>query len=203
MSFLRKPENQLLLGVLLMLGGDFMFSLNDAMGKWLVVTLSVGQVVDCMVTKTNKGGLEVTVSNLRGFLPAGQVDLGYVQNLETFVGQKLRVQVTEVNPKKRNLVVSRRALLMLERKDAEENLWACLPGANKIVGLTTTGRFVELMRDPSGRLLNQPTSIAFGGPGMRDIYIGSMRADYVLKARSPVPGLPLYHQRTPERAKAR
>ena len=28
-----------------MLGGDFMFSLNDAMGKWLVVTLSVGQVV--------------------------------------------------------------------------------------------------------------------------------------------------------------
>ena len=45
MNFFRKPENQFLLGVLLMLGGDFMFSLNDAMGKWLVVTLSVGQVV--------------------------------------------------------------------------------------------------------------------------------------------------------------
>ena len=45
MTFLGNPRNQLLLGVLLMLGGDFMFSLNDAMGKWLVVTLSVGQVV--------------------------------------------------------------------------------------------------------------------------------------------------------------
>ncbi|MEP9386259.1 DMT family transporter [Mesorhizobium sp. KR9-304] len=45
MTFLRNPANQILLGVLLMLGGDFMFSLNDAMGKWLVVTLSVGQVV--------------------------------------------------------------------------------------------------------------------------------------------------------------
>ena len=45
MAFLTNPRNQLLLGVLLMLGGDFMFSLNDAMGKWLVVTLSVGQVV--------------------------------------------------------------------------------------------------------------------------------------------------------------
>lgn len=45
MGFLRDPRNQILLGVLLMLGGDFMFSLNDAMGKWLVATLSVGQVV--------------------------------------------------------------------------------------------------------------------------------------------------------------
>lgn len=45
MNFLRNPQNQIALGVLLMLGGDFMFSLNDAMGKWLVVTLSVGQVM--------------------------------------------------------------------------------------------------------------------------------------------------------------
>lgn len=45
MNALSNPRNQILLGVLLMLGGDFMFSLNDAMGKWLVVTLSVGQVL--------------------------------------------------------------------------------------------------------------------------------------------------------------
>ncbi|MCX7302966.1 MAG: DMT family transporter [Hyphomicrobiales bacterium] len=45
MSFFANPRNQILLGVLLMLGGDFMFSLNDAMGKWLVVTLPVGQVI--------------------------------------------------------------------------------------------------------------------------------------------------------------
>src|SRR5690606_17417452 len=45
MNALRNPANQVLLGILLMLGGDFMFSLNDAMGKWLVATLSVGQVL--------------------------------------------------------------------------------------------------------------------------------------------------------------
>lgn len=45
MKALRNPANQILLGILLMLGGDFMFSLNDAMGKWLVATLSVGQVL--------------------------------------------------------------------------------------------------------------------------------------------------------------
>ena len=37
--------NMLLAAVLLMLGGDFMFALNDALGKWLVATFSVGQVV--------------------------------------------------------------------------------------------------------------------------------------------------------------
>lgn len=38
-------SNLVLAGVLLMLLGDFMFALNDAMGKWLVASFSVGQVV--------------------------------------------------------------------------------------------------------------------------------------------------------------
>jgi S-adenosylmethionine uptake transporter len=44
---LPKPtiKNLLLAGILLMLAGDFMFALNDAMGKWLVASFSVGQVV--------------------------------------------------------------------------------------------------------------------------------------------------------------
>lgn len=42
---LRAPKNLILAGVLLMLGGDFLFALNDAMGKWLVASFSVGQVV--------------------------------------------------------------------------------------------------------------------------------------------------------------
>lgn len=37
--------NLMLAGVLLMLLGNFMFALNDAMGKWLVVSYSVGQVL--------------------------------------------------------------------------------------------------------------------------------------------------------------
>jgi S-adenosylmethionine uptake transporter len=38
-------KNMVLAGILLMLAGDFMFALNDAMGKWLVASFSVGQVV--------------------------------------------------------------------------------------------------------------------------------------------------------------
>ncbi|WP_274630302.1 DMT family transporter [Arvimicrobium flavum] len=42
---LTSRSNVVVLGILLMLLGDFMFALNDAMGKWLVATFSVGQVV--------------------------------------------------------------------------------------------------------------------------------------------------------------
>jgi S-adenosylmethionine uptake transporter len=38
-------RNVLVAGILLMLCGDFLFALNDAMGKWLVASFSVGQVV--------------------------------------------------------------------------------------------------------------------------------------------------------------
>ncbi len=37
--------NVILVGILLMLLGNFMFALNDAMGKWLVASFSVGQVL--------------------------------------------------------------------------------------------------------------------------------------------------------------
>lgn len=39
------PRNAIGLGIAMMLLGDFMFSVNDVMGKWLVATYSVGQVV--------------------------------------------------------------------------------------------------------------------------------------------------------------
>jgi len=39
-----------------------------------------------------------------------------------------------------------------------------------------------------------PTNISFDGPDLRDLYIGSVRKDYVLHARSPIPGAPLVHK---------
>jgi hypothetical protein len=52
------------------------------------------------------------------------------------------------------------------------------------------GRF----HDPTGTVINHPTNVTWGGPDLKDLYVGSIRADYVLKARSPVAGQPLVHQ---------
>ncbi|MFN9719049.1 MAG: 30S ribosomal protein S1, partial [Planctomycetota bacterium] len=119
---------------------------HKASGNW--DSLAVGQVVDCMVAAVNKGGLQVTVSNLRAFLPASQVDLGFAGNLESYVGQKFPVQITEVNPKKRNLVVSRRALLQAERAEGEGEFWEKVEVGQDYKGTVKTlkdyGAFVNI-----------------------------------------------------------
>jgi small subunit ribosomal protein S1 len=115
-------------------------------GNWDAV--AKGQVVDCMVTKTNKGGLEVTVSTLRGFMPASQIDLNYVGDLEVYIGQKLTAVITEANPKKRNLIVSRRAFLEIARKEAEKELWKSLAEGQtfdgKVKTLKSYGAFIDI-----------------------------------------------------------
>ena len=106
------------------------------------------QIVSCMVTGSNKGGLEVKIGSLRGFLPAGQVDLQYVESLDQYIGQKLEVKVTEVNPQKRNLVVSRRALLIEARKEMEAEFWQGLEVDQEFEGKVKTlkdyGAFIDL-----------------------------------------------------------
>ena len=110
--------------------------------------VEVGQLVDATVTKSNKGGLEVNISSLRGFLPASQVDLQYVSDLEPFVGQKLTVKVMEVNPAKRNLIVSRREYLKIEREEQEKELWEKLSLGQTFTGTIKTikdyGAFVDI-----------------------------------------------------------
>ena len=79
--------------------------------------------------------------------------------------------------------------------DADGNLWVCLPGANKVVAILPSLEVVTLIHDPSGETVNHPTNVTWGGADLKDLYIGSIRAGYVLKARSPAAGLALIHQR--------
>ncbi len=115
-------------------------------GNWDAV--AVGMTVECLVTKTNKGGLDVTVSGLRAFMPASQVDLGFHKELDSFVGQKLECKITDVKPEKRNLIVSRRALLIEQRQENEAVAWSRLEVGQEVAGTVKTlkdyGAFIDL-----------------------------------------------------------
>ena len=87
-------------------------------------SVAAGMIVEARVTATNKGGLEVDVNGIRGFMPISQIDLYRVEEPEQYVNQRLRCMVSEVNPEERNLVVSRRDLLEKEREEARAKLWA-------------------------------------------------------------------------------
>jgi len=79
--------------------------------------------------------------------------------------------------------------------DHEGNLCVTLVLANKVIAITPTREVVTMLHDPTGELMSWPTNVSWGGSDMRDLYIGTIRRNYVLHARSPVPGLPLVHQR--------
>jgi sugar lactone lactonase YvrE len=79
--------------------------------------------------------------------------------------------------------------------DAEGNLWVTLVFGNRIVVVSPDRQVTTVVEDPDGSVVNAPTSVAWGGEDMRDVYIGSMSASYVVKGRSSVPGMPMIHQR--------
>ena len=115
-------------------------------GDW--DALIAGQSVECTVNGTNKGGLDVGVGSIRGFMPASQVDLFFVEDLSAFVGQKFNARIIEVNPKRRRLVLSRRALLQEEREASEKQMLEELAPNQTRTGRVKTikdyGAFVDL-----------------------------------------------------------
>jgi small subunit ribosomal protein S1 len=81
-----------------------------------------GMIVEALITKTNSGGLECEVNRLRGFVPISQIELFRVENMDSYVGKKLTCVVEEVNAERRNLVLSRKSMLLREREEKRQQL---------------------------------------------------------------------------------
>ena len=107
-----------------------------------------GMIVEALITKTNTGGLECEVNRLRGFIPLSQVELFRVENFEQYVGKKLTCVVEEVNVERRNLVLSRKSMLLREREEKRQQLLSELEVGQVREGLVRkiidAGAFVDL-----------------------------------------------------------
>lgn len=115
-------------------------------GDWL--SLTKGAVVEAVVTKANNGGLECQVGRLRGFMPFSQIAPFRVENPEHFVGERWKCVVTELNPERRNLVVSRREFMRQEREEQREKTLSEIAEGQSREGLVRkvidAGAFVDL-----------------------------------------------------------
>jgi small subunit ribosomal protein S1 len=112
----------------------------------LLQAFELGIPVEGVVTEVIKGGVAVDVAGVRGFCPASQIDVRFVDDLAVYCGQHLTFRITRYEP--RNLVLSRRALLEEENaKLAAETRKKIEPGAvlrGKVVGFKPFGAFVDL-----------------------------------------------------------
>ena len=115
-------------------------------GDWS--DINEGMLVEAHVTAHNTGGLECEVNHIRGFIPVSQIALYRVENLEDFVGQNFTCVVVEANPERRNLVLSRRAVLERENEEARKVIWETLAIGQVREGvvrkLMDFGAFVDL-----------------------------------------------------------
>ena len=107
-----------------------------------------GAPVQGRVTERIKGGLRVSVGSLRGFLPASQVELRPIQNLEQYVGQTLEMKVISLSKRRHNIVLSRRAWLEAELVQKRSEVLKTLEVGQLITGvvknITAFGAFVDL-----------------------------------------------------------
>ena len=110
--------------------------------------LADGAVVEARITGANTGGLECMVNTIRGFIPASQIGLFRVEDFAEYIGQKLYCVVTEVNRRRKNLVLSHRALLEREKEEARRQLLEEIkPGQTRegvVRSIQDFGAFVDL-----------------------------------------------------------
>jgi small subunit ribosomal protein S1 len=99
------------------------------------------------VVERIKGGLVVDIG-VRAFLPASQIELRPVHDLEAWKDREIEVRVLKLNRKRGNVVVSRRAILEEEAKAKREALAETLAEGSVVTGkvknVTDYGVFVDL-----------------------------------------------------------
>ncbi|MGB9867090.1 MAG: bifunctional 4-hydroxy-3-methylbut-2-enyl diphosphate reductase/30S ribosomal protein S1 [Bacillota bacterium] len=106
-----------------------------------------GTVIEAEAIQQVKGGLVVDVG-VRGFVPASQVERGFVQDLSKYVGTKLRLKVLEVDKARNRVVLSQRVVLEEERERKRQETWQSLQEGQVrhgvVKGITDFGVFVDI-----------------------------------------------------------
>jgi small subunit ribosomal protein S1 len=81
-----------------------------------------GDVVEGKVSKKIKGGLLVDIGGVHVFLPASQVDVRRPADINEFIDKPIKCVILKIDPVRRNIVVSRRALIEHERAEKKTSL---------------------------------------------------------------------------------
>jgi small subunit ribosomal protein S1 len=115
--------------------------------KRIEAAAAAGETVEGRVIEVVKGGLILDLG-VRGFLPASLVDIRRVQDLDEFLGRDLECKVIELNRSRNNVVLSRRAVLEEERKEARQQILDRLQRGEVVTGTISNivdfGAFVDL-----------------------------------------------------------
>lgn len=118
----------------------------DYLEKKTVLTVKIEGVVN--------GGVIAVVEGIRGFIPASQLSLSYVENLEDFLNQEIEVQIIEASQADNRLILSAKELLKAKAKAEKAALIASVEVGSVMTGTVETlqnyGAFIDLGNGLSG-----------------------------------------------------
>ncbi len=122
----------------------------DFMQVWdqIKSVYEANETVEGELMRRVKGGIIVDLLGVEAFLPGSQIDVKLVKNFDQFIGKEFPLKVIKVNKSRRNIVVSRRAVLEEEQTKRREELLAQLKEGDIHEGLvkniTDFGVFIDL-----------------------------------------------------------
>ncbi len=139
---------------------------------WMKVmeTVKEGDVVTGVATRKIKGGLLVDIG-VNVFLPASQVDVRRPADIGDYLGRTIQCLVLKIDDARRNIVVSRRALIEAERAEKKAQLLENIEVGQRRKGVVKNiadfGAFVDLggidgllhITDMSWGRINHPSEV--------------------------------------------
>ncbi|MBL0691746.1 MAG: 30S ribosomal protein S1 [SAR324 cluster bacterium] len=106
-----------------------------------------GETISGKIVAKVKGGLSVDIG-IKGFLPGSQVDLKPTKDLDQFIGVSFDLKVLKYDKKRSNVVLSRRAVLEVNREGLRKETISQLEVGAMMKGyvknITDYGLFVDL-----------------------------------------------------------
>ena len=120
------------------------------MKAWSKITSEYGEesIITGLMKHRVKGGIIVDLQGVEAFLPGSQLDIGPVRNMDEFIGNEYELKILKINEERRNIVVSRRALLEEDRADKRATLLKEMEinqvRTGVIKNITDFGAFIDL-----------------------------------------------------------
>ena len=111
-------------------------------------TFSSGGTVSGTISRRIKGGMIVEVDGIQAFLPGSQIDVHPIADFDEFLGKEMEFRIVKVNQLRKNIVISRKALLedsLMEKRESllkEIEVGSILDG--RVKNVTDFGVFVDL-----------------------------------------------------------
>lgn len=138
--------------------GNILLSKKEATAvlAWDVLTQYMEEKTDISVkvSETVNAGVVAYVEGIRGFIPASQLALSYVEDTESYMGKKLTVRVITVDREKEKLVLSAKEILREQAKEEHDHKVAMIVPGTVLEGIVESlqpyGAFVDLKDGLSG-----------------------------------------------------